>query len=630
MCGIAGIFHLDKKPVDQKVLERMNNTIVHRGPDGHGYYIDRFAGLAHRRLSIIDLEGGKQPLSNEDGSVWISFNGEIYNFDHLKKRLAQKGHKFTTHSDTEVIVHLYEQYAEKSLDFLQGMFAFAIWDKKKEKLFIARDRIGIKPVYYFFDGKKFLFGSEIKTILAYGNIPQDIDYTAINDYLTYSFITSPKSIFKHIRKLDAAHYLSIDTRNPEPEIKEYWDISFADKINCCEQSYTEQILSQLQSSVSDYLVSDVPLGGFLSGGIDSSAVVAMMAKSMNEPVKTCSIGFDSQKFSELPYAKIVADLYNTDHTEYIVRPQPEEFLHKLLFHYDEPFADSSALPTYYLCEQTRRKVTVALSGDGGDENFAGYRRYIFDALENRIRNAIPSFIGNPLFSMLGYLYPKADWLPQVLRAKTLFQNLAKKPFDAYFHTVSLYSDYFLDSICTPDFKSLLNGYHSSSVTKKYYEKADSDHYLDKVLYTEIKTLLPDDYLVKVDRASMAHALEVRVPLLDHKFMEFTAKIPANIKLKGFTTKYILKKALESHLPDSILYRKKMGFEIPIDTWMRNDLKQYVAQVLFSKNSFVSNIIKTEFLRQIWDQHQKGLRNYGSNLWLVFLLESWYQKYINNK
>lgn len=630
MCGIAGIVHLDRKPVDAVILKRMNHTLTHRGPDGEGYYIDRFCGMAHRRLSIIDLEGGKQPLSNENQSLWIVFNGEIYNFLELRKSLEEKKHIFTTHSDTEAIVHLYEEYGEKSVELLQGMFAFAIWDKPRQTLFIARDRIGIKPLYYFYDGKKLIFASEIKAILAYDNtIDRELDYTAINDYLTYSFIPSPKSIFKKIRKLDAGHYLVVRPGEQTLHIKKYWDISFAGKLDLDEDSIQEQIRENLRIAVQSHLISDVPLGAFLSGGIDSSAVVAAMSKIINEPVKTCSIGFDHQQFSELPYAQKIADLYKTDHTEYIVRPDPENFLNKLLYHYDEPFADSSALPSYYLSKMTRQKVTVALSGDGGDENFAGYRRYIFDCLENRIRATLPSFIRKPVFSLLANLYPKADWLPQIFRAKTLFQNVSRDSFPAYFNTVSIYKDSFLEKIVTAEFKRHLGDYQSGSVMQKYYDTADSNHYLDKVLYTEIKTFLPDDYLVKVDRASMANALEVRVPLLDHKFMEFTAKIPPDLKLKGSVTKYIFKRALEPLLPDSILYRKKQGFEIPVDAWLRKEIKGYVEGILFAKDTFISTVITHEYIRKIWDQHQSGLKNYGANLWLVFLLESWHKKYVQN-
>ncbi len=630
MCGITGIFHLDGKPVDKTVLTKMNDTMCHRGPDAEGCFIDRFAGLGHRRLSIIDLSGGKQPLCNEDESVWIAFNGEIYNFMDLKKDLEAKGHKFKTNSDTEVIVHLYEEYGEKSVEQLQGMFAYAIWDKKQQKLFIARDRIGIKPLYYFFDGKTFLFGSEIKPILAYGKtIPLDIDYTAIYDYLTFGFIPDEKSIFAHIRKLKSAHTLSISIQQPVVRTNEYWDISFANKTRASEDELIEQILDHLKHAVQSHLISDVPLGSFLSGGIDSSAVAAMTATIVPDPVKTCSIGFDHQKFSELPYAREVAELYKTNHAEYIVTPDALSILDTILHHYDEPFADTSAVPSYYLSKMTREKVTVALSGDGGDENFAGYRRYIFDLAENRIRAMMPGFVRKPLFSMLGALYPKADWLPQVFRAKTTFQNLAMDPFEAYFNSISVYSESFLQQILNQDFIKKLDGYSSREVMRQYFDRADSKHPLDKVLYTEIKTFLPDDYLVKVDRASMANSLEVRVPLLDHKFMEFTATIPADKKLNGLTTKYIFKKALEKMLPDSILYRKKQGFEMPIEGWIRKELKTPFHDVLFAKNSFIENIIDRTYLDKIWQQHQSGMKLYGNNLWLIFLLESWHKKYIGD-
>ena len=627
MCGIAGIFHLNQQPVNEEILKIMNRTMTHRGPDAEGYYIDNYAGIAHRRLSIIDLSGGKQPLSNEDESVWIAFNGEIYNFIELKSMLESKGHKFATKSDTEVIVHLYEEYGEKSVEMLQGMFSYSIWDKNKRKLFIARDRLGIKPLYYYFDGKTFLFGSEIKPILKYGkSIPKDLDYTAIYDYLTFGFIPAPKSIFANIKKLEPGYTLSIDLSLKKLNLRKYWDISFADQIKWNENELKEAIIENLNSTIKSHLISDVPLGAFLSGGIDSSAVVAVMSGLINEPVKTCSIGFDNYRFSELPYAKEVAELYKTNHYEHVVTPDGINILDKLLYHYDEPFADTSALPSFYLSQVTRQKVTVALSGDGGDENFAGYRRYILDYAENKVRAVIPPFIRSPLFGALASLYPKADWLPQVFRAKTTFQNLAKTPFDAYFNTISIYPELFLKEILNPDFVNKLEGYTSKSLMKTHYDNADSSDLLDKILYTEIKTFLPDDYLVKVDRASMANSLEVRVPLLDHKFMEFAAKIKSNLKLKNFSSKYIFKKSLESILPDSILYRKKQGFELPIDGWIRKELKPIFHDKIFSKNSFVSNIITDEYLKKIWTDHQSGTKLYGQNLWLIFILEAWHDKY----
>lgn len=624
MCGITGILHLDKKNVEPDILTRMNATVVHRGPDAEGYYVKDFVGFAHRRLSIIDLESGAQPMLNADETVSIVFNGEIYNFLEIKKMLQTRDHQFRTNSDTEVILHLYEEYGDKTPKFLDGMFAFAIWDTKKQKLFLARDRIGIKPLYYFVNKDKLIFGSEIKPLLEYGTIPKEIDNTAVLDYLTYGFIPAPKTIFKSIKKLLPAHTLSIDIKTASPIIEKYWDISFAEKLDSDEKEISEKIIEQLHCAVSSHLISDVPLGAFLSGGIDSSAIVASMTKITGKPVTTCSIGFKQQSFSELPYAKEVAKLYNSEHFEYLVTPDAISFIDKILYHYDEPFADTSALPSFYLSKVTRQKVKVALSGDGGDENFAGYRRYVIDKLENSIRKFFPI---RPLFLFLSKIYPKADWLPQIFRAKTLLRNLSKTPIDAYFNTVSLYDKNLLDKILTSDFKTSLDGYNSKSVVEDYYMKSDGKNHMDKILYTEIKTFLPDDYLVKVDRASMGNSLEVRVPLLDHKFMEFAAKIPLSLKMKYSQTKYIFKKALEQLLPKSILYRKKQGFEIPIDSWLRKDLNKHVHSVLFKKNSFVSSIIKPEYLEKIWTQHCSGIKNYGNHIWALFLLEAWHDKYL---
>ena len=633
MCGITGFIDFTNQSTRQ-TASKMADTMAHRGPDGQQEFFEQAndfqIGLGHRRLSVIDLsQEAAQPMFYDK---WvIVYNGEIYNFREIKGELISLGHVFTTHSDTEVILHSWQEWGKSAIKKWHGMFAIALYNKHTNELTIIRDRAGVKPLYYYYDDGLFLFGSELKTLMGHPGFKKAINPDAIASFLQYGYVPGPYAIFNHTHKLQPGYLLQFDLASQTIITEQYWNvydyynkpklkISLPDAI-----SETERILER---AFRYRMVSDVPVGVFLSGGYDSTCVTALLQKNSTEKLKTFTIGMTDGKLNEAPFAKEIANKLGTNHTEqYCTIDEALEILPTLPDYYDEPFADTSALPSYYLSKIARQKVTVALSGDGGDENFAGYRRYIFDVFENKIRNIVPSWLRTPLFGMLGSLYPKADWLPQVFRAKTLFQNLAKEPFDAYFNTVSVYNETLLNTLLTDSFKQKLDGYSSRSVMKKYYDRADGCHYLDKVLYTEIKTFLPDDYLVKVDRASMANALEVRVPLLDHKFMEFTAKIPASMKLKGKEGKYIFKKALEPLLSHNTLYRKKRGFELPIDNWLRGELKERIEVSILAEDSFIQSIIKREYIEKIWNQHQAGVRNYGNNLWLIFFLESWHKKYI---
>jgi asparagine synthase (glutamine-hydrolysing) len=624
MCGIAGIYNFKTlEPISKGTLKAMTDTLVHRGPDAEGFYTSGALGLGHRRLAIIDLDGGHQPIANEDQSIWVVFNGEIYNFGDLHDELVKKGHTFNTRSDTEVIVHLYEQEGEQCFQRLRGMFAIAIWDGRSRTLLLARDRVGKKPLFYFHDGSRIIFGSEIKAILKDPGVTREIDPEAVSDYFSFLYVPAPKSIFKNIRKVLPGHYVVVS----EHGLREasYWDLSFADTDDLTEEKWCEKILETLQEAVRLRLMSEVPLGAFLSGGVDSSSVVAMMHSAIRGPVITSSIGFEEADFNELPYARSVASQFGSDHHEHIVRPDAVAVVDKLAWHYDEPFADSSAVPTYYVSKVAREHVTVALSGDGGDENFAGYRRYYFDQRENLIRSWLPPAVRQPVFGALASLYPKADWAPQVFRGKATFQNLARCPVEAYFRSVAACQPELKSALLHGDIKRQLRSYHSLSVLRDYYDKADTDDLLSRIQYVDIKTYLTDDILAKVDRASMAVSLEVRAPILDHKFMELAARIPSSFKLRGIKGKYIFKKALERRLPESILYRKKMGFAVPLAQWFRGDLKEMAHETLFGNHG--GDLLDSSAVKKVWGEHQKGFRDRSTELWTLFMFRLWQSKFL---
>ena len=605
------------------ILKDMNDTLIHRGPDDEGFYLSGETGLGHRRLSIIDLGGGHQPMSNEDGTVWVVFNGEIYNFKELYDGLRKKGHTFKTQSDTEAIIHMYEEKGEDCFQYFRGMFAMAIWDEKNKRLLLARDRVGKKPLFYFYDGNRIVFASEIKAILKAKDIRREIDLEALSDYFSFLYIPVPKSIYKKIRKIRPGHYARIDDQGIRES--EYWDISFAHPRDLSEEGWCERLLEAYQEAVRIRLMSDVPLGAFLSGGVDSSSVVALMSQIKKEPVQTSSIGFDEQEFNELPYAREVSSLFNTNHYEQVVRPDAVGIVDKLAYYYDEPFADSSAVPTYYVSKVAREKVTVALSGDGGDENFAGYRRYYFDARENKFRALLPIHIRRPVFRTLASLYPKADWAPRIFRGKATFEALSCTPLEGYFRSVSAVRPELKEKLLSPDVHKSLAGYDSLDVFKFYFEKADTDDPLSRIQYLDIKTYLTDDILVKVDRASMANSLEVRAPILDHKFMELVATIPSSLKLRGRNGKYIFKKTLEGVLPKGILYRKKMGFAVPLARWFRNELKDMAYETIVHHSD--DDLFQKSTIQQIWSQHQNGFRDRSTPLWTLFMFRLWQQQFM---
>jgi len=624
MCGIVGIFDLKGRgQIDREILHKMNETQFHRGPDEGGVHLEPGVGFGHRRLSIIDLSSGKQPMENEDSTVFVTYNGEIYNFPELSEELKSAGHVFKTHCDTEVIVHAWEQWGVDCVKRFRGMFAFAVWDRNTRTLFLARDRLGIKPLYYAeLANGQFIFASELKALMCHPGLKRDIDPFAVEDYFAFGYIPEPKTIYKQVKKLPPAHTLKLHPGEQISQPSEYWDVPYTPIQVGSESDVEHELIERLREAVNIRMVAEVPLGAFLSGGVDSSAIVALMAQlNSKESVNTCSIGFGDPKYNETDFAKQVADQYKTDHYVEQVDPNDFDLIDTLATLYDEPYADSSAIPTYRVCELAKKRVTVALSGDGGDENFAGYRRHRWHMNEESIRSSLPQAIRGPLFGMLGQVYPKLDWAPKYFRAKSTFQALARDSVAAYMHSISVVYDDLRKPLFTDSFRKQLGGYQAEEVFRHYIKKAPTDHPLSLIQYLDTKTYLPGDILTKVDRASMAHALEVRVPILDHKFVEWVSCLPPELKLKGNEGKYIFKKSLEPHLPNEVLYRPKMGFAVPLASWFRGPLKNRVRESVLGNTMAECGFFNMEFLSRIVDEHQKGVREHSATIWSLLMFES---------
>jgi asparagine synthase (glutamine-hydrolysing) len=627
MCGIVGIFDVSgKRGIARELVARMNDSLSHRGPDADGYLFEPGLGLGHRRLSIIDLSTGDQPLYNEDGSVAVMFNGEIYNYRDLIPELAALGHVFKTKSDTEVIVHAWEEWGEDCVGRFRGMFAFALWDRNRETLFLARDRLGVKPLYYarLGDGT-LIFGSELKALMAHPLFQREIEPRAVEDYLAYGYVPEPHTIFSQALKLPPGCTLAVRRGKAFPGPREYWDIPFQPRSALSPDDAREELIVRLRDAVASRMIADVPLGAFLSGGVDSSAVVAMMAGCSTDPVNTCSISFGDPAFNESAYAQSVADRYHTNHRVEQVDPDDFGLLDTLADVYDEPFADSSAIPTYRLCQLARKNVTVALSGDGGDENFAGYRRYRWHVYEERMRSVLPHSLRAPVFGMLGNLYPKADWAPKVFRAKSTLEALARSSLEGYFHSVSVMGDPIRHKLISESFRRKLQGYRAVEVLRRHAVRAPKDEPLSFVQYLDMKTYLVGDILTKVDRASMAHSLEVREPLLDHRLMEWLSCLPPELKLRGREGKYFFKQALEPYLPNEILYRPKMGFSVPLADWFRGPLKERVESAVLGPVLADSGYFNPRFLREMVDEHRSGVRDYSVPLWSLLMFEAFLRK-----
>ena len=623
MCGITGIFETrERRDIARDALARMNESQRHRGPDEGSYHVEQGLGLGHRRLSIIDVATGQQPLCNEDGSVIVIFNGEIYNFQELIPELVALGHVFHTRSDTEVIVHGWEAWGEACVERFRGMFAFALWDRNRETLFLARDRLGVKPLYYAFlpDGK-LIFGSELKSLLAHGGLARDLNAQAVEEYFALGYVPEPHTIFSGAAKLPPAHTLTLRRGIPPGPPKQYWDVRFTLDNPASGADAQEELVSRLRESVRLRMISEVPLGAFLSGGVDSSAVVAMMAEVSAEPVNTCSIAFSDAAYDESAWAQQVADRYATRH--FVDRVESDDFdlIDDLARIYDEPYADSSAIPTYRVCGLARRHVTVALSGDGGDENFGGYRRYRLHVAEERLRSAISQSLRRPIFGLLGRTYPKADWAPRIFRAKSTFEALARDSVDAYFHGVSILRDDMRRELFSNTFKAKLGGYNAVSVFQRHAQGANIDDPLALVQYLDLKTYLVGDINTKVDRASMAHSLEVREPLMDHPLVEWLASLPSDLKLKGNEGKHLLKSAMAPYLPADLLYRAKQGFAVPLARWFRGPLRQRVQDAILGPRLAATGIFNHSYLQHLVEAHASGARDYSAPLWTLLMFDA---------
>lgn len=619
MCGIAGIINLAGITPSKGLLTEMTNIIEHRGPDGSGDYFSGGVAFGHRRLSIIDLAGGHQPMISSDDRVSITYNGEIYNFPELREELKSLGYHFSTSSDTEVILLAYHAWGPKSVERIRGMFAYAIHDKAKNEVFIARDRLGIKPLFYAqLADDNFVFGSELKSLVLHPNFNKALRKESIEEYFALGYVPEPHTIYQNVMKLEPGHTLLINLNSGKVENNQYWNIHFQDTYTGNFEDAARELDKRVEEAVRIRMRADVPLGAFLSGGVDSGAVVANMARNSEDAVNTCSIGFDIKQFDEADYARKVAEQYQTNHQEKMVDPNDYSLVDGLMDYYDEPYADSSALPTFRVCELARKRVTVALSGDGGDEHLAGYRRYKLHMFEEKMRGMFPFAMRKPVFGLLGTVYPKADWAPRVFRAKTTFQGLARTGVESYFHGVSIFKPEMRHALFSDAFKSDLQDYNALEIFKKHAEEAGTDDPLSLIQYLDIKTYLPGDILTKVDRASMAYSLEVRVPLLDHELVGWIANLPSNFKLRGGEGKYIFKKSLEGQLPHDILYRPKMGFGVPLASWFRNELKEKIQETVLSEQMLDSGYFDPAYLNLLIKDHQSGRRDYSAPLWTLMM------------
>jgi asparagine synthase (glutamine-hydrolysing) len=627
MCGICGIYGETGLPEDARALTRaMCDVIVHRGPDEDGYYADGPVSLGMRRLSIIDLTTGRQPIHNEDKTVWVVYNGEIFNFPELKPELLARGHKFYTNADTEVIVHLYEELGEEFATKLNGMFAIALWDTKARKLVLARDRLGIKPLHYAWQDGRFYFGSEIKSLLKAG-VSREIDLESLSRYFTYEYVPTPESIFAKIKKIPPAHLMVV--RDGKSEVRRYWDVHFAETApeRRSEESWAEEIAARLRESVRMRLLSDVPLGVFLSGGIDSSAVTAFMSETAGGRVKTFSIGFKEKTFDELDYAKIVADKFGTEHTEFVVESrQAADLVPTLMEYLDEPLADASIIPTYVISKLARRHVTVALAGDGGDELFGGYDTYKAFKVA-RLYRKIPGFLRRGLIGPTVRRLPASEKrLSFEFKAKKFTAGVEHPPEIANTLWWGAYTPELKARLLAPGLREHVSADPFGPIREQAAQTRAADP-LDRLAYLDLKLYLQDDLLVKVDRMSMANSLEIRTPFLDYTFVEFAATIPSRLKLKGFESKHILKKALASRLPAEILNKKKIGFDIPLGPWLRNELKPFVMDTLSPARLRRHGFLDEGFVRKILDEHMAGAHNHRQLLWPLVIFQFWHDKYI---
>lgn len=629
MCGICGIVLSQEGWTEEKtrLLGKMTASLAHRGPDATGIWTGNGVGLGHRRLSIIDLITGSQPMTNEDGSIVIVFNGEIYNFRELRHRLQEKGHIFRTFSDTEVIIHLYEEKGADCVQELRGMFAFAVWDESRKRLFLARDRVGKKPLFYTCFGNEFLFASEIKAILQNEQLPRRVNTEALDDFLTYQYVPPPGTIYENIFKLPPGHTLVFSPATGQVQINRYWHLSYTPKLQVTEKEAAAELLAILREAVRLRLESDVPLGAFLSGGIDSSTVVGLMSELMNESVNTFSIGFENEAYNELPYARIVAQRFRTNHREFTVRPEALSVLPQIVWHFDEPFGDSSAVPTFYVAKICREHVKVALTGDGGDESFAGYERYVGNKLV-RLYSRLP-------YPFRRHIIQKAvTSLPEPLsnslwvrRLRWLNQLSLAGSAHLYLQSMMIFNAEQRSRLYPAVLAETLRRRSAEEYMLRYYTAPEVREEIDRMLYSDVMTYLPGDLLVKVDRMAMAHGLETRCPFLDHELMEYAASLPGNFKLRGLTLKYLLKKAALTILPREVIFRPKQGFGVPVGQWFKTELRPLVERILGRSLLAADGYLSQEGINSLVGEHLSEKENHGYRLWLLLVLELWYRLFI---
>ena len=612
MCGISGIYHYGKDvPVDRSMLEQMNDAISHRGPDGYGFHVDGKIGLGHRRLSIIDLAEGDQPIYNHDGSIAIVFNGEIYNYRELREQLLALGYVFKTHSDTEVIVHLYQEKGVACLEELNGMFCFAIWDNNRQRLFVARDRLGEKPFYYSKENGKFLFSSELKSLAKHPDIKRTLNLQAMDDYLSYGYVPAPRSIFDGVHKLPAAHYLLVE--NGSVAIHRYWDIPFnTSGAVKTEGEYVEELKRLLNESVNIRLRSDVPVGAFLSGGIDSSLMVALCAQQAEQPISTFSVGFHEQDFDELRYAKQVAEKYGTKHNEIILESLDLSMFPGIVEHFDEPFGDASAIPTYYVTKMAAEKVKVCISGDAGDELFCGYERYQYETLEKEL-DLLPAKARELFFGLLDKLSPESFF------AKGRIRRAASSQHERWQRKMGAFDNLERANLYRPEYQQHLD--QSAWYFKGYFDRPDLS-LPEQGMLADQHTYLTDDILVKVDRNSMWHGLEVRVPFLDHRIVEFANALPMSMKMRGMTQKYIVKEILKSLVPEEIITRPKRGFGLPLKHWLKDEYYEYSRELLLASDSKVATYLNQSYIEKIIQWNKSGKRDMSKRIWTLMWLEQW--------
>lgn len=626
MCGICGILSHTPIQLEKEMIKKMCDKIYHRGPDSEGYFIGGNIALGMRRLKIIDLESGDQPIFNEDGSLCVVLNGEIYNYQALREELLERRHRFSTQSDTEVIVHLYEEFGDGCLEKLQGMFAFALWDNREKKLFIARDRLGIKPLYYSSFNDKLLFSSELKSILTVPNFKREIDFTSLSDYFSFLYVPAPRTIFKGIKKLLPGHYIVATSKGIN--VKKYWDLAFTELKLGDTEEYVDKFFDVFNEAVKLHLVSDVPLGAFLSGGIDSSLVVGTMTKFAQKPIETFSIGYEQKEvyFDERKYARIVANKFNTHHHEFLLKPNDVfGLIEKIVSHFDEPFADASALPNYLIAEKTRQFVTVSLTGLGGDELCAGYERYLGNSIAEKYQR-LPKILTEKIIS------PLINNLPDSRKGKHFNERLkrfvhsASLPFpQRYFQIIAKYNDEDKEALFLPEVKSKVQ--RASKAVLFDYDNTNGLSDINRMSLIDLKTYLADDLLTLTDRMSMAHSLEARVPFIDHKVVEFFASVPVSLKMKGLTKKYLLKRAAERLLPKQIIYRKKMGFSVPLVLWLRNEMQEYVHNFLSEQRLKKIGYFDAKVVFDIKKRHLRVKSNFDEKLWALLIFVKWYEQYM---